>query len=94
MNHLADSLRDFIKENFLFGADHSFSDDQSLLEEGIVDSTGVLELITHVESTYAITLEDHELVPENLDSISNLSRFITAKCQGATLALQEAENAA
>ena len=55
MNSIADALREFIKENFLFGADDPFSDDDSLLERGIVDSTGVLELITHLESTYDIT---------------------------------------
>ncbi len=79
MNSIAASLREFIKENFLFGADDPFSDDDSLLERGIVDSTGVLELITHLESTYDIAIEDAELVPENLDSISNLQRFITSK---------------
>ena len=79
MNSIAASLREFIKENFLFGADDSFSDDDSLLERGIVDSTGVLELIAHLESTYDIAIEDAELVPENLDSINNLQRFITSK---------------
>ncbi len=56
MNDVAQSLREFIKENFLFGADDSFSDDDSLLEQEIIDSTGVLELINHLESTYDIAI--------------------------------------
>jgi acyl carrier protein len=79
MNDLSTSLRQFIRENFLFGADDSFSDDASLVEHGIVDSTGVLELIAHIESTYDLQIDDEELVPENLDSIDNLTRFISEK---------------
>ncbi len=82
MSNLAASLREFIKENFLFGGDDSFSDDDSFLDLGIVDSTGVLELITHLESTYGVVVEDTELLPENLDSIANLERFITSKSAG------------
>ena len=82
MSNLATSLREFIKENFLFGGDDSFSDDDSFLDLGIVDSTGVLELITHLETTYGVVVEDTELVPENLDSIANLERFITSKSAG------------
>ena len=82
MSNLAASLREFIKENFLFGGEDSFSDDDSFLELGIVDSTGVLELITHLESTYGVVVEDTELLPENLDSIANLQGFITSKSTG------------
>jgi acyl carrier protein len=81
MNHIASSLRQFIRENFLFGQDLAFADHDSLLELGIVDSTGVLELVTFIEDRHRITIEDEELVPENLDSIENLVRFIGAKCQ-------------
>jgi acyl carrier protein len=79
MNHLAGSLRQFVKENFLFGVEAEFSDDDSFLDQGIIDSTGVLELIAHLESTYEITVESEELVPENLDSIANVTRFIASK---------------
>ena len=82
MSNLAASLREFIKENFLFGGEDSFSDGDSFLELGIVDSTGVLELITHLESTYGVVVEDTELLPENLDSIANLQRFIASKSTG------------
>ena len=81
MNHIASSLRQFIKANFLFGQDLTFADHDSLLELGVVDSTGVLELVTFVEDRYQIAIEDEELVPENLDSIENLVRFIAGKAQ-------------
>ena len=81
MNHIASSLRQFIKENFLFGQDLTFADHDSFLELGVVDSTGVLELVTFIEDRYQITIEDEELVPENLDSIENLIRFIAGKAQ-------------
>ena len=80
MNTTAEALRSFVVENFLFGAETPFTDQDSLLEQGIIDSTGVLELITFLESRYQITIADEELVPENLDSIANLTRFVTAKC--------------
>jgi len=79
MTAIATDLRQFISDNFLFGADVAFSDGDSLLGAGIIDSTGVLELIAHLEGEYGITIDDTELAPENLDSISNLVRFIEKK---------------
>jgi acyl carrier protein len=79
MSDLKQSLREFVTENFLFGVQTPFSDDDSFMDTGIIDSTGTLELIMHLETEYGVTVEDDELVPENLDSIDNLSRFITAK---------------
>ena len=86
MNDIATSLREFIKENFLFGADDPFADGDSLLEQGIIDSTGVLELIMHLESEHGVKVDDTELLPENLDSIDNLVRFISAKRAGPVAA--------
>jgi len=86
MSDISTSLREFIKENFLYGAEQAYSDDDSFMENGIVDSTGVLELIMHLETSYGISIEDTELVPENLDSISNLKRFIESKSKSATIA--------
>lgn len=73
-------IRDFINDNFLFGqgTDRLTSQD-SFLEQGIIDSTGVLELVTFIEHRFAIHVEDSELVPQNLDSIDNLVRFIEQK---------------
>lgn len=73
-------VKAFIVSNFLFGREgDGIGDDQSFLESGLIDSTGLLELIAFVESEYAIAVEDRELVPENLDSLSNISQFILRK---------------
>ena len=79
MNELAVDLRQFIDENFLFGMVVDYTDDDSFLENSIIDSTGVLELIAHLESMFGITIDDEDLVPENLDSITGLQQFITRK---------------
>ena len=72
-------IRAFIVENFLFGNDDGLEDGTSFLEEGIIDSTGVLELVTFLEETYEIQVEDDELVPENLDSIDNVAAYLERK---------------
>jgi acyl carrier protein len=77
---LNEELRHLVTENLLFGQqDGRFSDDDSFMEKGIIDSTGVLELVRLLEQRYSILLDDDDLVPENLDSINNLSRFVEAK---------------
>jgi len=73
------ALREFIAENFLFRADADISDNQSLLESGVIDSTGVLELIAFLESTYGISIADEEIVPENLDSIDSIASYLARK---------------
>ena len=73
-------IRRFVVENFLFGQDDKqISDDQSFLERGIIDSTGVLELIGYLESTYGISIADDELVPANLDSVDRVAAFVDSK---------------
>ena len=79
MASVAQQVRAFIVENFLFGRDDALTDEQSFLDSGIVDSTGVLELVAFLEKTYGIEFEDEELVPENLDSINNISEFLRTK---------------
>ena len=80
MPALEQEIRKFIIDNFLFGEDDGkLSNDDSLLDKGIIDSTGVLELVALLERNYGIKVKDHELVPDNLDSVSNLVRFITGK---------------
>ncbi|MCX5844296.1 MAG: acyl carrier protein [Deltaproteobacteria bacterium] len=74
-----DTVRQFIIENFLFGEESKLEDDMSFLENGIIDSTGILELIAFLEETYNIKVEDEELIPENLDSLSNAAAFIETK---------------
>ncbi|CDN52463.1 Acyl carrier protein [Neorhizobium galegae bv. officinalis bv. officinalis str. HAMBI 1141] len=80
---IENSVREFIAENFLFRADAEVSNNQSLLESGVIDSTGVLELIAFLEQTYGITVADEEIVPENLDSIDNMTSYLTTKLAAA-----------
>jgi len=72
-------IRDFIEENFILDGGDNLSAEDSLLEKGIIDSTGVLELVAFIEENYSFKIADEELIPENLDSIKNISRFIQEK---------------
>ncbi len=79
-----EKIRSFIVETFLFGASQtSFNDDESLLESGIIDSTGVLELVSFVEEEFGIDVRDEDLVPDNFDSLNRLSSYIERKEQVA-----------
>lgn len=84
-NDIADikeKVKSFIIENFLFGStEETFADNDSFLETGIIDSTGILELIEYIEANFSITVNDNELVPENLDSLDKVSNFIKKKLQ-------------
>jgi acyl carrier protein len=84
MERLIQDLRAFVVENFLFGDDSApfaFSDDDSFQERGIIDSTGILELVCHLQEKYAIDITDEELVPDNLDSLSKVAQFVERKRQ-------------
>lgn len=73
-------IRDYILENYLFtGNQSALANDDSFLEKGILDSTGVLEIIGFLEDEFKLTIEDNELVPENFDSVSKIARFVNAK---------------
>ncbi len=75
-----EQIKSYILENFLFSDDGSeLAEDASFLEEGIVDSTGVLELVMFVEETFALSVEDEEIVPDNFDSINQLAAYIRRK---------------
>lgn len=74
------TVRNFIVQNFLFGVDNkNLTDSASFLETGIIDSTGILELITYIESEFGVEILDAEMIPANLDSLDNLSAFIIKK---------------
>ena len=74
------TVRQFIVENFLFGQDdQKLANDSSLLEHGVIDSTGVLELIGFLEREYQIKVTDDEIVPENLDSVDRLVNYLEGK---------------
>jgi acyl carrier protein len=75
-----DQIKAYILENFLFSDNgHKLSVDASFLEEGIVDSTGVLEMVMFVEETFGVTVEDEDIVPENFDSVAQLAGYIRRK---------------
>ncbi len=82
MNYL-EKVQEFVIENFLFGDGAQLTEETPFLESGIIDSTGMLELINFLEDTYEITIEDEELVPENLGSLKNVSRFLKNKISQA-----------
>jgi acyl carrier protein len=79
MSEIKESIRSFVLDNFLFGEANGLEDDSSFLENGIIDSTGILELVEFLEEEFSITVEDEELVPENLDSIANVVKYLTNK---------------
>ena len=76
-------IRNFLASNFYIADVKSLSATASLLDQGIVDSTGVLEVIGFIEETFGIIVEDSELVPENLDSIHGIAQFIARKTGSA-----------
>lgn len=80
-------VRAFIEENFLFREDLShISDADSLLENGVMDSTGILELVAFLESEFSLQMSDAEIVPENLDSIGAIAGYVKRKCAAASAA--------
>ncbi len=74
-----EKVRQFIKNNFYAASSSDLTDDASLLDLGIVDSTGILEVVAFVEDEFEVTVDDAEMLPENLDSINNITAFIERK---------------
>jgi acyl carrier protein len=72
-------IRAYIAENFLFGDAAQLGVDDSFLDKGIIDSTGILEIVMFLEEQFGIKVADSEMLPENLDSIGNITRFIEKK---------------
>jgi acyl carrier protein len=80
MADLKSTLRQYIIDNFLFGdTETKFADGDSFMDSGIVDSTGILDIITFLEGEFSIKVNDDEIVPDNLDSLNNLDAFINRK---------------
>lgn len=74
------AIRAFIIENFLFGDDsHPLPDDMSLIDNDLVDSTGILELVGYIEKEFGFRVEDREIVPANLDSIARILAYVDSK---------------
>jgi len=84
-------VRSFIVDTLLFGDDSGLRDDTRFFAEGIVDSTGFLELVVFLEETFEIRLEDGEVVPENLDSLNLIERFLEKKTSSSADPTRTAE---
>ena len=76
---LKQQIRDFVTSNFYVADPKALEDGTSLLDQGIIDSTGVLEVIMFVESAFGVRVEDSEMLPENLDSIERIAAFVARK---------------
>jgi len=73
-------IRDFLAETFMFsGKGFTLQDDASLLEAGVVDSTGILELIVFVEDTFDVQIPDEDIVPENFDSVERIAKYVDGR---------------
>ena len=72
-------IREFVTTNFYVADPKALEDRTSLLDQGIIDSTGVLEVIMFIKSTFGVTVEDSEMLPENLDSIERIAAFVARK---------------
>ncbi len=82
----AAKIREFVYAQFPLARQREIGDDVSLIEEGIVDSLGILEIVTFVETEFSIILEDDEMLGENFNTIASLSAFIHAKIEGTVSA--------
>jgi len=78
-NHYTESVKQFIVDNFLFGDTDKISVDTHLFEKGIIDSTGVLELVAFIEENFKVTVSDDELVQDNFSSLSAIDKFLQSK---------------
>jgi acyl carrier protein len=79
MENIKDQVRTFVTSNFYVADPTALKDEASLLDQGIIDSTGVLEVIFFVEETFGIKVEDSEMLPDNLDSIERIANFVSRK---------------
>ena len=78
--NIEENIRTFVIENFIIDENpDQLENDQSFLESGIIDSTGILELVSFIEEHYSAKIEDEELIPDNLDSVNNVVKFINKK---------------
>ncbi|MBI2521710.1 MAG: acyl carrier protein [Bdellovibrio sp.] len=80
MQAIIDNLRHFITDNFLYGVDISnLQNDTSLINSGLVDSAGIMEVVAYVEETFNISVDDADLLPTNFDSMNGIAHFINNK---------------
>jgi len=79
MNTVRHEIRNFILENYYFNQDGPLGDEDSFMDRGIIDSTGILELVSFLEEKYVIEIDSDETMPDNLDSIARLTNFVNVK---------------
>ncbi len=72
-------IREYLAENVLFSDAFEYGDDVSFLEEGVIDSVAIMELVMFVEQSFNIKIEDHEIVPDHFDSVNKLAGYIREK---------------
>jgi len=85
MSTVSSKVREFIKDNFMYRDDRAeLTDSESLLDAGLIDSTGILELVAFIETEFSIQMADTDIVPDNLDSVETIVRYIEDKI-GATV---------
>jgi acyl carrier protein len=77
-NHVKE-IRDFVIANFLFGDGSALKDDASFIETGVIDSTGILELIMFIENTYSLKVQNEDMVPENFDSVNRIAAYVAKR---------------
>ena len=73
------TVRTFIEQTFLLGAETPIGDTDSLLQTQVVDSTGFLEIVAFIETTFGVRVNDDEMIPENLETIANIDEFVRRK---------------
>jgi len=76
---IKEQIRTFVTSNFYVADPAALKDEESLLDSGVIDSTGVLEVIAFIEDTFGFTVEDMEMLPENLDSVERITNFVIRK---------------
>jgi acyl carrier protein len=87
MSEVENKVRNFIEENFLFRDDRStLADDDSLLDAGVIDSTGILELVAFLETEFEFRMADADIVPANLDSIKAIAAYVEGRVAKAAAA--------
>lgn len=75
-SEIAAAVRSFVVENFLLGRDNGFGDDDSLLDSGIIDSTGIMQVVAFLEGRFALAIDDDDLTADNLDSVARIAAFV------------------
>jgi acyl carrier protein len=80
MNDIKMQVKQYVFDNFMMGVDTGkVADNTSFIEKGIIDSTGVLELVAFLERTFGIRVDDAEMTPENLDTLDNIDKYVRSK---------------